>query len=393
MFTLSFVEFKKGSYVLVDGADTNDRFFILKTGKVACSNSLDPGKNSNKILKTGDFVGVIPCMSGHTQIENAIAMEDSTMISVTREQYPDLIAKNVPVAMKIIRTFSNRMREMNEQLARITLNNFASSSAEQIFKVAEYYDNCGKYDAAAYAYYQYLKACPTGTNIMQAKRRFVTLKPVSKAVYYEPTDDLYREYPEGTMIMAENQSASDMYVIQEGSVKITKVVNGNEIILSVLKSGDMFGEMALLENKVRSANAITHEPCRLLVINRKNFDNMVGTQPQLIARLTTMLAERLWSMYRQLHNTSLKDPVHKVIDMLALQLEKEKKFRGSYQSTLSFQELLNMCAIPQKDQMSALMRLETEKTMKVIQGKIYVPDCQEILKLAAFYKKVEAGER
>ena len=393
MLTLSFVEFKKGSYVLVDGVDTNDRFFIVKTGKVACSNSMDPGRKSNKILKPGDFVGVIPCMSGHSQIENAIAMEDCTMISVARDQYPDLIKQNVPVAMKIIRTFSNRMREMNEQLTQLTLRDTSATSKEQIYNVALYYDNAGFRDIASYAYYRYLKEYPVGKNIPMAQKRFVSLKSASKAVYYEPSHEMVRNYPAGTMIMAETQSAQEMYVIQEGSVKITKVVNGNEVILSVLHRGDMFGEMALLENKGRSANAIAHESCRLMVINRENFDHMVGTQPQLIARLTTMLAERLWSMYRQLYNTCLKDYLHRAIDMLALQLEKERRFRGSFQTSITPQELLTMCAIPKRDQVQGLVKLEGEKSIKLIDGKIFVPDCQEIIRLSALFKKIESGEK
>ena len=51
---------------------------------------------------------------------------------------------------------------------------------------------------------------------------------------------------------------------------------------------------------------------------------MVATQPQLISRLTTTLAERLFVMQRQLVNSQLHDPVAKMIDMLALQVEKAK---------------------------------------------------------------------
>ncbi len=390
MLQLSFVEFKKGSYVLVDGADNTDRFYIIQKGRVIVSNSLDPGKNSRKILTTGDFVGVIPCMSNHAQIENAIALEDTKAIAVMKSQYPYLIEKNVPVALKIIRTFSNRMREMNDQLSQLTLNNTSQSSPEQIFCVAEYYDKKGMYDIAAYAYYRYLKECSFGVNRSRAQERFIALKPTSRAVYFEPGEDLVRTYPEGTMIMAENQNGSDLFVIQEGQVKISKVVDGNEVILSILKRGDMFGEMALLDNKTRSASAIAQEECRLMVINRKNFDHMVATQPQLISRLTTTLADRLWSMYRQLSNTSLHDSLHKAIDMLSLQLEKDRKLFGAYHTSISFQDLLNMCAIPQKLQPRAMFELQNEKTIKVIQGKIYIPDCQEVVKLAAFFKKQEA---
>ena len=190
--------------------------------------------------------------SGHSQIESAVALTDVVAISVRRDQYPDLISKNAPVAMKIIRTFANKMRLLNETLTILTLKNSVESTPKQIFSIASYYDKVGKTDLAIYSYYQYMKACPTGVNVLTAKNRFVTLKPKTHAVYFEPPKELIRNYPKDTMIFSEFQSGQDMFIIQEGQVKITKVVNGNEVILAVLKKGDFFGEMALLENKPRS---------------------------------------------------------------------------------------------------------------------------------------------
>ena len=387
---LSFVEFKKGAYILVDGAENSERFFIIQSGKVSYSNSLDPGKNATKILTTGDFVGVIPCMSCHSQIENAIALTDVKCISVPKGQYPELIAKNIPVALKIIRTFATRTREMNEQLTQLTLKNVSQDTPEHIFDVAQFYDKTGRTDIATYAYYRYLKECPKGAHTAFAQKRFVALKPASKAVYFEPTEELVRRYPQETMIMSESQSGSEMFVIQDGQVSISKVVDGNEVILAVLKKGDMFGEMAILENKPRSASAIAHQDCVLMVINRSNFNQMVSSQPQLITRLTTTLAERLWSMYRQLGNTCLREPMHKVIDMLALQLEKTRRFSGSFQTDYSVNDIINMCGIPQQLQPQAYVQIHSEPSIKIVQNKIFVPDCAEIIKAAAFFRKQEA---
>ena len=58
----------------------------------------------------------------------------------------------------------------------------------------------------------------------------------------------------GTMIFSDFQPGSEMFIIKEGSVKISKVTNDTEVTLAILKQGDMFGEMALLENKPRSAS-------------------------------------------------------------------------------------------------------------------------------------------
>ena len=83
---------------------------------------------------------------------------------------------------------------------------------------------------------------PGGTNIEKAKSRFVTLKARSHAVYFEsPTGNL-RNYPKDTMIFSECQSGQDMFIIQSGQVKISKVVDDNEVILAVLQRGDFLGE-------------------------------------------------------------------------------------------------------------------------------------------------------
>ncbi|MBP3708802.1 MAG: cyclic nucleotide-binding domain-containing protein [Treponema sp.] len=391
MLQLSFVNFRKGSYLVVEGKAESDRFFIIQSGNVRAFRATDTAGGPMKILGPGDFIGVIPCMSGHSQIETVIAITDVTGISVRRDQYPELILRNTPVAMKIIRTFANSMRSMNETLTKLTLNNVVADTPEHMFDVADFYDKSGFSDIAIYAYYQYLKACPRGANAEKAKSRFIVLKARTHAVFFESTPDLLRVYPKGTMIFSESQSGSDMFIIQDGQVKISKVVDGNEVTLAMLKKGDMFGEMALLENKPRSASAIAHEQCKLMVVNRQNFDLMVATQPQLISRLTTMLADRLWSMSRQLDNANLKDLLHKLIDMLALQVEKTKlnfmQANVQYQTDLTPYDLANMCGIPKEQQAESLLRLQSDSHVRFVNGKILVPDCMELVKQAAFYRK------
>ena len=248
MLQLQIVNFKQGSYLVVEGKADSDHFYIIQKGSVQCLKSTGNG-TSTVLYGPGDFVGVVPCMSGHLQIETAIARTDVLAISVKKEQYPELIAQNTPVALKIIKTFANRMRVMNEMLTKATLHSVVKEDYEQIFNVAKFYDKTSRKDIAAYAYYQYLKTKPTGPNAETAKAQFIALKPCTHAVYFEPNADLTRSYPKDTMIFSESQSGADMFIIQSGEVTISKVVNGNEVTLAVLKKGDMFGEMALLENK------------------------------------------------------------------------------------------------------------------------------------------------
>ena len=391
MLQLQICRFPKGSYIVVEGKANSDRFFIIQQGRVQCYKSSGNGTTS-VIFGPGDFVGVVPCMSGHLQIETAIAAEEVVAIAVKKEQYPDLIVKNTPVALKIIKTFANRMRVMNEMLTKATLNSVVTESYEQIYKVAKFYDEAYKIDIATYAYYQYLKTRPTGPNAEDAKKRFLALKAKSHPAYLEPSQESILEYPQNTMIFSESQRGKDLYIIQSGEVAISKVVNGNEVILAVLKKGDMFGEMALLENKPRSASAIAHSDCRLMVVNLANFNQMVTTQPQMISRLTTTLADRLWSMYRQLDNANIRDPLAKMIDMLSLQLEKQKIQMDSLQSKqkqteLTPQDIANMCGIPHAQQPKAIYEFQQDSHIKIVDGKIFIKDMVELSKQAAFYRK------
>ncbi|MCQ2575741.1 MAG: cyclic nucleotide-binding domain-containing protein [Treponema sp.] len=391
MLQLQFINFNKGSYIVVEGKANSDRFFIIQKGNVQCYKSSGSGIQPF-VLGPGDFVGVVPCMSGHLQIETAIAMTDVVAIAVRKDQYTELIEKNTSVALKIIRTFANRMRQMNEMLTKATLNSQSIDSSEQILKVAQFYEKAAKLNISIYAYYQYLKTRPIGPQAEEAKKKFIQLKTRTNAPYFEPTKEMAREYPKDTMIFSEAQSGQDMYIIQSGEVAISKIVDGNEVTLAILHKGDMFGEMALLENKPRSASAIAHSDCKLLVVNLANFNQMVTTQASLIARLTTTLADRLWSMYRQLDNANLKDPIAKMIDMLSLQLEKqkiviEKLTNKSQQTDLTPKDLVNMCGIPNELQAKAIYDFQNDSHIKMVDGKIFIKDIPELTKQAAFYRK------
>lgn len=388
---LSFVNFRKDTYILIEGKQLTDCFYIIQSGHVKLIHQNQIPGAENQVLGPGDFIGVISCMSSRSQIETVITLSDVVCIAVRHEQYPELIEKNVAVAMKIIRTFAQRMRNLNEMLMRQTLNNSSIEGPAHIFEVAEYYDGIRQYDIACYAYYQYLKFQKQGDAAQKSLRRLAVLQKTSRAIYLEPSTDMLRNYPGGTMIFSESQTGSDMFVIQSGSVKISKIVNGTEVTLAVLKKGDMFGEMALLENKPRSASAIAKDDCTLMAINKSNFNQMVTTQPQLIAKLTTTLSERLWSMHRQLANSLLSgNPLAKMTDILALELEKMRiamRKGTQYMTNLTVDDVATMCGFKKEELAKAMYSFTNSPLIKIVEGKIFIPDCLELVKQAAFYRK------
>ena len=381
--------FPKSAEILVADDPKAEFFYIIQSGFVLVSMNTDTANGGGAKKGPGDFIGVISCMSHRSQVEKAIALTDVIAIAVHRTQYMDLIKLSTATALKIIRTFSKTTKAMNELLMLQTTNKKVNENQALIYQVAKYYDDDGQEYISAFAFDKFVKLNIQSPALEYAKRRLLELKQKLK-VYPNPEESL-RHYPRGTMVFSEFQTGAEMYVIQSGSVKISKVLNGTEVTLAVLKPGQMFGEMALLNNDLRSASAITVEDSEIRAINMANFQKITESSPDMITNLTKTFAERLWIMQRQLINSRLRDdPVAKMIDILALQLEKMNYTENTsveYQTEFSPNDIATMCGLTKSEQSRCMFNFMNFRFIETKKNKIFVSDCSEVIKQAAFYRK------
>ena len=393
---LTFVNFKKDSYIVVEGKQGADRFYIIREGKVRISKEVEVvAEERGNILGPGDFFGVISTMSAHSHIETAQAVTDVTLISVHKEQYSQLIQNNTSIAMKIIMEFSKRLRYLDEALSRLTLKDTAEINASHLFKVAEYYAHQNKYNLAYYAYQQYITNCPDGNDVETSREKMMKIAPYAAAAQNRTEDGLNRRYLKDSMLFSEGEPGHELFIIQKGSVKITKIVDNNEVLLAVLKAGDIFGEMALLESKPRAASAIAYEDCVVLAVNRTNFVRMITTQPQIIARLTTLLSERIWFIYKQLANTLINDPIGRMYDALLIQLEKNRiptTSNSPYTFDFGPRELASMVGLATQDANFILRKMLENQKIQIQKDKIHTVSVVEVAKQTEFYRKMQKIE-
>jgi len=95
-------------------------------------------------------------------------------------------------------------------------------------------------------------------------------------------------------VFREGQPGDGLFLILEGAVRISRQVPGmGEEALAVLKAGDYFGEMALIDDFPRSADACVHEDCRLLVIGKEKLQDLLFVDRDLAYDL-------LWTFVRTL---------------------------------------------------------------------------------------------
>ncbi|TGL57663.1 Crp/Fnr family transcriptional regulator [Leptospira sarikeiensis] len=100
-------------------------------------------------------------------------------------------------------------------------------------------------------------------------------------------------FKESAVIFDENEPADQMYLILSGKVGIHKKVKEAFKLLIELKEGDMFGEMALVDRKPRSARAIAKTDVLLFAITESVFYNLIQTNPSFSLKMVKMLSSRL----------------------------------------------------------------------------------------------------
>src|SRR5713226_1984297 len=125
-----------------------------------------------------------------------------------------------------------------------------------------------------------------------------------------------KEFKRGDVLFREGDPGKEMYVIQTGKVNITKKVRDTEKILATLGAGEFLGEMALLNNKPRSAGAVMADDGKLLVIDPKTFEAMIRGNVEIAVRLIKKLSDRLQEADEQIENLLLRDPNSRVVHHL-----------------------------------------------------------------------------
>jgi len=103
-----------------------------------------------------------------------------------------------------------------------------------------------------------------------------------------------RSYPKNSVILFEDDPGDALYMVVAGQVKVVLIgEDGREVILSVLRDGDFFGEMALLDDQPRSAHVIAMEDSNLLVLRREDFQRKLQETPTITFGLLAELSKRL----------------------------------------------------------------------------------------------------
>jgi CRP-like cAMP-binding protein len=158
-----------------------------------------------------------------------------------------------------------------------------------------------------------------------------------------------RVYEPGEIIVREGDVGETMFIIQEGEVRIHKRARDRETTLALLKAGDFFGEMAIIDREPRSASATAATEAKILILSKDIFESQIKTNPKIIMSILRKMSERLRAADRQIKTLLMRDNHSRVTGTLLLLMSKrgtpsEQGVMMDKKETL--EELVNMTGLP-----------------------------------------------
>ena len=194
------------------------------------------------------------------------------------------------------------------------------------------------------------------------------------------------------MLFRDGEPGNVMYVIQAGRVRIFTEVRGREKLLAILGPGDFFGEMAILNNKPRTASAQVTEDATLLVIDPQTFGAMIVSNTEIAVRLIKKLARRLDSANTLIDLLMHRDPKARVILGLAHEAEYNGTLddEGAIVVPLDEEGLANQIGLSSEEVHVVIKRLDRLNIVEVAPSGFRIPD---VMRLHEFLEFLQMREK
>ncbi|MGC2776260.1 MAG: Crp/Fnr family transcriptional regulator [Bradyrhizobium sp.] len=147
----------------------------------------------------------------------------------------------------------------------------------------------------------------------------------------------------GATIFSRGDPGSSLYAVINGTVKISvSSPDGRNAILNLISAGEIFGEVAVLDGRERTADATANTNCEILVIDRREFLPFVKSQPVLAMKFIELLCDRLRWTSDQVEQVILQDLPRRLANALLGLTEKRKLDPASRTIAITQQEISEM---------------------------------------------------
>jgi CRP/FNR family cyclic AMP-dependent transcriptional regulator len=190
-----------------------------------------------------------------------------------------------------------------------------------------------------------------------------------------------KEVKRGTTIFTKGDVGNSLFAVCEGAVKMTSPsADGKDAVFNLIGEGAIFGEIALLDGRTRTADAVAATDCQLMVIDRRDFLPLLRSQQELAIKIIDVLCARLRRTSEQVEDIMFLDlPGRLAKALLRLTEEASRKDRKLIMTQGEIGEIIGMSRESTNKQ---LRDWQDRKWIKLERGGILVLQPQALQAIA-----------
>ena len=194
-----------------------------------------------------------------------------------------------------------------------------------------------------------------------------------------------RRVARGTPIFAKGDPGSGLMGVLTGAVKVSVAsADGKDIVLNVFREGDIFGEIALLDGRPRTADATAMSDCELIVIERRDFVPFLSSNPDVMLKFIEILCSRLRHTSEQVQDiTFLNLPTRLAKTLLQLTGAGEEGSAAKRKAAITQREISQMIGMSRESTNKQLRAWEKRGWIKLERGGVAILAPDKLAVIAA----------
>lgn len=274
-----------GETKILEEGDSSRDLFLVDAGSIEIQRDTPYGNFSLASLTAGDLFGETSFVDDHARSGDAVAQGETILFTIHQAATLKVMEEDKRFSLALYwtiwKSLSQKLRLTNETLAHFfTKAKMPPSQKELLSSPGEEFH--------------------VGVGAKRDLFREQKLSPME--INFLATLSKERKLAPGTYVFREGDQGDHMYIVLDGKVMISKEILGSgEEALAFLERGDYFGEMALIDNQPRSADAKTHDDgAVVLAIPREVLEGILDIQKVSSLRLLTILCNLVAKRLREI---------------------------------------------------------------------------------------------
>jgi F420-non-reducing hydrogenase small subunit len=258
--------------------------YIIQSGAVEISQLQGRREIVLALLEQGDFFGEMALFDRQPRSATVTALKETRLLMLTRKSLLDKIKQDPSVILHLMETLSRRVDNTNQLLRRIIEGD--ESIRNSLLRESE----------------PHLNISGTGTGAKLISKPDLLEENIQQTMEVCLTRENCNHYQKGEQIFQQGDDGDAMYIVVEGHVEISQQTDNGKYVIAYLGPNDYMGELALIGNIKRTANAEAIQESCLLKIDKKEFLGRLKDEPELALFILQVLIHRLRRTTENLHS-------------------------------------------------------------------------------------------